>query len=185
VIGFDHRDLASADRAKAAITAHLTQALDGAVDSPISTLLNLERLSRGTSAEKALAELAAQIEGLGGLVVDLHRSAARDRAGEPRGIDLAGAELVARLAVEAERRGFGVSFAESPANGPHVIVTVAVPDNDPQMLMLPFAHLTEGRVRNLFRNAERAARPDDFAPGAAPPEGWTHELPTIPREQAS
>jgi hypothetical protein len=53
VIGFDHQDLASADATKRAIAAHLQAAFAGAVDSPISTVLNLRALSAGSSAEQA------------------------------------------------------------------------------------------------------------------------------------
>jgi hypothetical protein len=179
VIGFDHRDLASADRAKAAITAHLTQALAGAVDSPISTMLNVEALSRGGSAEQALAELATQIEGLGGLVLDLHRGVATqesDRSRGEHGLALVQAALVARIAIEAERHGYALSFADGPDDAAHAILAVPVPDQDPFVVATPLARLTEERIRNLFRAAERAQRPEAFAPGAVPPQDWTHEM---------
>jgi hypothetical protein len=186
VIGFDHQDLASVDATKQAIAAHLTAALGGAVDSPISTMLNLKALSGGTSAEQALAELASQIEGLGGLVLDLHRgmsAADLERGRLSNGLGIAQAELIARVAVDAERRGFDVSFAESPLDGPHLALSVPIPDRAPETFMVPLTRLTEERIRNLFRHAERARRPEAFQPGTAPPRDWTHELRVIPDDE--
>jgi hypothetical protein len=184
VIPIDHRDLASVDDAKKAIRAHLTHAFEGAVDSPISTLFNLEALAHGAPAEQALATLATQIESLGGMVGDLHRGMiVSERSGQQSAaLDVVRAGLIAQLSVEAERRGFTVSFADSPLRGPHVILTVPVPDRAPGNFTVPFARLTEERVRNLFRSAERAANPEAFAPSTTPPEGWTHELQILPRE---
>jgi hypothetical protein len=179
VISLDHRDLASVDRAKAAITAHLTEALAGAVDSPIGTMLNVEALSHGGSAEQALAELSTQVEGLGGLVLDLHRGMATqdsDRSKGLSGLTLGQASLVARTAIEAERRGYALSFAGGPDDAPHAILAVPVPDQDPYVVATPLARLTEERIRNLFRAAERAQRPEAFATGAVPPQDWTHEM---------
>jgi hypothetical protein len=64
VIGFDHQDLASAARARDQIAQHLSQAVAGAVDSPIATVLNLEALEQGTSVERTLAELVTRVDEL-------------------------------------------------------------------------------------------------------------------------
>jgi hypothetical protein len=64
VIGFDHKDLASAAAAQEQIKAHMLEGVGGAVDSPIATAINLEALEQGNSAEKAIAELVTRVDGL-------------------------------------------------------------------------------------------------------------------------
>jgi hypothetical protein len=64
VIPFSHTDLASAAKAKNEIVAHMREALDGEVDSPIGTVLNLQTLQQGTSVERTLADLVTRVEAL-------------------------------------------------------------------------------------------------------------------------
>lgn len=71
VIALDHQDLASAASAKEQITTHLSQALDGAVDSPITTVLNLEALEQGTSVEQTLADLVTRVDDLSRATTEL------------------------------------------------------------------------------------------------------------------
>src|SRR6185437_7434531 len=51
-IFFDHTDLQSADECRQAIVAHLTEALKGAVDSPIATSIDVQSLQSGSVVER-------------------------------------------------------------------------------------------------------------------------------------
>lgn len=74
VIALDHRDLASAASAKGEIVEHLKAALDGAIDSPISTVLNLQALEQGTSVEQTLADIVTRIDALSRTTTSLVRA---------------------------------------------------------------------------------------------------------------
>lgn len=63
-IRFDHQDLASADECRQAIIAHLREAMEGAVDSPIATSLDLRMLESGNQVERSIAELITTVEDL-------------------------------------------------------------------------------------------------------------------------
>jgi hypothetical protein len=63
-IFFDHTNLASAARAKDEIVVQLRRALDGAVDSPVSTAVNLQALEAGSRVEQTLADLVARVDQL-------------------------------------------------------------------------------------------------------------------------
>jgi len=64
VIRFDYRDLASADQCRQAIVAHLREAVEGAVDSPIGASIDLRALGGGNRVERSIAEALAGIEEL-------------------------------------------------------------------------------------------------------------------------
>jgi hypothetical protein len=64
IVFFDHTDLASAAEAKNEIVVQLRRALDGAVDSPITTALNVAALEGGTRVEQTLAELVSRVDRL-------------------------------------------------------------------------------------------------------------------------
>jgi hypothetical protein len=64
VIGFSHRDLASAARAKEQIGRHLVQGMSGAVDSPVASALSLDALSQGSGLEQAIGDLVARVDAL-------------------------------------------------------------------------------------------------------------------------
>lgn len=68
VIFFDHTDLESAAEAKDEIVVQMRRALDGAVDSPIATALNLQALGRGSSLEQTVAELVERVDQLSGSI---------------------------------------------------------------------------------------------------------------------
>jgi hypothetical protein len=63
-IFFSHTSLASAAKARDAITAQMTEALDGAVDSPVTTALTLKELEGGSRVEQTLADLVARVDRL-------------------------------------------------------------------------------------------------------------------------
>jgi hypothetical protein len=73
-IFFDHTNLGSAAAAKAEITLQLQQALDGAVDSPITTAMTLQRLEGGSSVEQTLADLVTRVENLASLITSQPRA---------------------------------------------------------------------------------------------------------------
>jgi hypothetical protein len=77
VISLNYQDLASAARAKEQITEHLREALRGAVDSPIATVLSLEALEQGTAVERTLAEIVTRVDELAGAVAELRRDELR------------------------------------------------------------------------------------------------------------
>lgn len=76
-IFFSHTDLNSADRCRIEIVQHLREALDGAVDSPITASIDLQRLQAGDTVERNVAELVTT-------VADLQR-AVHDIGGDLRG----------------------------------------------------------------------------------------------------
>lgn len=86
VIPLDHRDLASAAAAREAIVEHLQAALDGAVDSPISTVLNLQALEQGTSVEQTLADLVTRVDTLSRTTAAIER-ALHDSGQQGRGLE--------------------------------------------------------------------------------------------------
>jgi hypothetical protein len=56
-IFFDHTNLKSAARCGEEIKAHLREALDGEVDSPIAASVTVQRLEQGTPQDRVLAQL--------------------------------------------------------------------------------------------------------------------------------
>jgi hypothetical protein len=76
IIFFQHTNLTSAGRAKTEIVEHLSGALDGAVDSPIATTVNLQALERGSSVEQTLAELVERVDRLGTSISEIAALAA-------------------------------------------------------------------------------------------------------------
>lgn len=62
-IFFDHTDLKSANDCRLAIIDHLTQAIvNGAVDSPIATAVDVKAMQSGSAAERNIAELITTVE---------------------------------------------------------------------------------------------------------------------------
>jgi hypothetical protein len=61
-IFFDHTDLQSADECRRSIVSHLSEALDGAVDSPIATSIDVQSLQSGSVVERNVAELVTTVE---------------------------------------------------------------------------------------------------------------------------
>ena len=70
-IFFNHTDLKSASECRAEIQEHLRQALDGAVDSPIATTLDIRALRAGDTVERSVAELVTNVDGLARQMSDL------------------------------------------------------------------------------------------------------------------
>lgn len=64
-IFFDHTDLASADSCRREIVNHLGEAIDGAVDSPIATSVDVRAMQAGSVVERSLAEVVTTLEDLG------------------------------------------------------------------------------------------------------------------------
>jgi hypothetical protein len=64
-IFFDHRDLKSADDCRQGIVDQLREGLDGAVDSPIATAVDVTALSGGNQVERAIADLLSAVEDIG------------------------------------------------------------------------------------------------------------------------
>ncbi len=64
-IFFDHTDLEEADKCRQEIVAQLTQALEGgAIDSPISTAVDIRSLAAGSAIDRSVAELVTTVENL-------------------------------------------------------------------------------------------------------------------------
>jgi hypothetical protein len=64
-IFFDHTDLDSADKCREAIVSHLREALvNGSVDSPIATTLDVNALQAGSAVERNVAELVTAVESI-------------------------------------------------------------------------------------------------------------------------
>jgi hypothetical protein len=61
-IFFDHTDLRSADQCRSSIVTQLREALNGAVDSPITTSVDVRNLQGGSAVERNVAELVTTIE---------------------------------------------------------------------------------------------------------------------------
>ena len=61
-IFFDHTDLRSADQCRRDIVTQLREAIDGAVDSPIATSVDVRNLQGGTAVERNVAELVTTME---------------------------------------------------------------------------------------------------------------------------
>lgn len=72
-IFFDHQDLASAAKAKELITGQLREALAGAVDSPIGSVIDVEALKQGGDVEQTLAEVLMRLQILSSTVGSLDR----------------------------------------------------------------------------------------------------------------
>ncbi len=63
-IFFDPTDLASAADCREQISAHLNEALAGAIDSPVATAVNIQALQAGDQVERSVAELVSVVEDL-------------------------------------------------------------------------------------------------------------------------
>ena len=61
---FDHEDLESADLARSQISSQLKSALDGAVQSPVTSSLQVQMLSAGSTVERAIADLVSRVDDL-------------------------------------------------------------------------------------------------------------------------
>jgi hypothetical protein len=72
-IFFSHTDLASAARCRTEIVHQLREALDGAVDSPIATTVDLQRLQAGNTVERNVAELITGVADLSKTVTEMRR----------------------------------------------------------------------------------------------------------------
>jgi hypothetical protein len=90
-IFFRHQDLASADQCRGKIVAQLGEALKGAVESPISTSLDLKSLEAGDATERNIAEIVtavgdvqARIRQLLLVVTELSTTSERDQQPHPR-----------------------------------------------------------------------------------------------------
>jgi hypothetical protein len=70
-IFFNHTDLDSADRCRIEIVQHLREALDGAVDSPITASVDLQRLQAGDTVDRSVAELVTAVADLQKAVRDI------------------------------------------------------------------------------------------------------------------
>jgi hypothetical protein len=66
-IPFDHRDLDSAALCRERIIAHLSEAIGGAVDSPITTAVDFGAMQRGNPLERSIAEVVSGLNDLAGL----------------------------------------------------------------------------------------------------------------------
>ena len=71
VVFFDHTDLESAANCRDEIVVQLRGALDGAFDSPISTLFEAEAVQKAWSTERALVELRDRVDYIGRQVENL------------------------------------------------------------------------------------------------------------------
>lgn len=101
-IFFDYTSLRSAAACRDQITEHLTQALDGEVDSPIEASASVQRLERGTDQERALAQLVDGFDDL--------RSQLRQMTPPPRGLpEGARRELERGLSLLERARGDSAS----------------------------------------------------------------------------
>lgn len=65
-IFFNHHDLESADQCRERIVQHLKSSLEGAVDSPIATTIDLKFLESGSAVERTVADLAGTVSSLAG-----------------------------------------------------------------------------------------------------------------------
>ena len=70
-IFFSHTDLRDADRCRAEIVRQLRKALDGAVDSPVTASVDLQRLQAGNTVERTVAELVTGVSQLERVVSDV------------------------------------------------------------------------------------------------------------------
>ncbi len=61
-IFFDHTDLSSADQCRREIVIQLHEALNGAVDSPITTSVDVRNLQAGSAVERNVAELVTTVQ---------------------------------------------------------------------------------------------------------------------------
>ena len=62
VIRFDHRDLKSADQCRRSIVRHLSAGLSGVVDSPITAVREMTRLSTENKIDQAVSELLGKMK---------------------------------------------------------------------------------------------------------------------------
>ena len=67
-IFFDHENAEDVDSCQEQLTAHLRHALDGAIDSPVATTLDLSSLRAGNVVERSLGELLTRVDELAATV---------------------------------------------------------------------------------------------------------------------
>jgi hypothetical protein len=139
VVRLNHRDLASAARAKDQIEAHLEEAIAGEVDSPIATVLNLQALESGTSAEKVLADLVVQVQELSGAVRQVQNGL--DHVTARSGAKLAATLLSTTSDADAlraglEARGCTVVVSQDQDGGADLRFKVTTPSGTMQTLRL-------------------------------------------------
>jgi hypothetical protein len=117
---FDHRDLRSADLCRQAIVTHLKEALNGAVDSPIATSVDVRALQTGSAVERNIAELVTTVDEMSqlqrrtaqmltGISDEIARPSRRSRRDRQAMLDAI--KSLERLAAIVGRRGGG-----EPAN---------------------------------------------------------------------
>jgi hypothetical protein len=92
-IHFDHTDLESAEQCRRAIVAHLSAALEGAVDSPVTTSMDLDLLAAESRADEKLEALFKNFK----VTLQTHTASNRAIADVLRSMDVPGGW-------EAERR---------------------------------------------------------------------------------
>jgi hypothetical protein len=123
-IHFDHTDLESADQCRRAIVAHLSAALQGAVDSPVTTSMDLDLLAAESRADEKLEALFKNFRvtlqthtASNRAVADVLRSMDVPRSWEAeRRVEVALGEAVDR-AVEQTRASLFVQLDPSPLLG--------------------------------------------------------------------
>lgn len=67
-IFFSHTSLASSNKARLAITEQMAAALEGAVDSPVTTAVNLKAAEGGTRLEQLVADLVSRVDRMSALI---------------------------------------------------------------------------------------------------------------------
>jgi hypothetical protein len=84
-IFFDSTDLESAADCRTQIVTHLREAIDGAVDSPVATAVQILNLQGGNAAEQGIAEVLAATDELRTLLNSVHSQVRNfDRYSFPR-----------------------------------------------------------------------------------------------------
>lgn len=145
VISLDHQDLASAAAAKEHITRHLEEALGGAVDSPIATVLNLEALEQGTSVERTLAELVTRVDDLSRATTEL-RQGLRDEQRTLSGAEIRQVERATEEAFISQLKAAGLDCHLSLGTDREWIVLVSTPDADNTVKLAPPATIAEAKA---------------------------------------
>jgi hypothetical protein len=120
-IRFDHTDLESADRCRRSIVAHLSAALHGAVDSPVTTSADLRLLAADSWMDEKLAQFFESMRttlqtyaASNQTVVEVLRSVDLPRSREAeRKVEALLGEAVERV-VEETRESFFVQLDPSP-----------------------------------------------------------------------
>lgn len=114
-IFFDHTDLQSADDCRRSVVAHLSEALSGAVDSPIATSIDVQSLQSGSVVERNVAELVTTVEEMAKTQRATLESLDRIRS------DIRHSDSISPEAIEELLNGLGI------------LVQVAAETDDPRM----------------------------------------------------